>query len=217
MFGADFLDSGLYVAQIIAIAVGLWLGFSLERTVSVKLIGLQHTGSRSGRALRVVTWMGLGYLLSLPFLQVFQVLHSLLQASLPQYGSATLSGIAWGMAPYWLWAVLKSLAMLVVYTVFVSLALPRLKSKIEAIDPGEISEITAIVVVFSAGSIVWNAVNTLFSLVLRPELPVLQLTSPERGIIGFLGGWLIAILIVLTIAFYHNFRQSDLVSTDASP
>lgn len=209
MFGAQYVDVGFYIGQIIAIAVGLWLALRLERVASGKLLGVDQLATSSVRILRVCTWLGLGYLLALPFLQFLQVIHSLVRSSLPQFTNSNMAGIAWGTAPSWLWTVFNAAAMLTVYAIFVTLASPRLKSRIVSLDPSSVTERMATVVIFSGASIVWNAVNMLISNILMLEVPSLQLTAPERGILGFVGGWLVAILLLITLGLYHSWRQTS--------
>ncbi len=209
MFGAESIEIGFYVAQLVAIGLGLWLALSLERIVSRKLMGVVQHATRSARILRISTWLGLGYLLALPFLQILQVFHSLVRSSLPQFANTSMARIAWGTAPGWLWTILNAVAMFSVYAIVVALASPRLKEKIVALDPSAIDERMATIVIFSGASIVWNAVNMLVSNILMLEIPSLQLTAPERGVLGFVGGWLVAVLIILTLGLFHSWRQAN--------
>lgn len=209
MSAAQITNVLVYTGNLIALGFGLWLALPLERAASAKLLPEAVRGEGRARVLRVMNWLGLGFLVALPFLNLIGLVQTTATLVRSEAARASMARVAWGTAPNWVSAGLNTLAMLAVYGLFMYVAAPLLREKLTELGPSEVSAHHATFALLGGAGIVWNGVNLILFLALRPEVRPLQLTAPERGMVGFLGGWLLAIGVVITLGLFHSSQQAD--------
>lgn len=209
MFGSGYLDAIRYGAQLISIAAGLWFAHPLERAISISLLGSDEEAEGSRQLLRVFLWFGLGFLIALPFLQIVGILDTWAGAIL---GRPALSGMdvtAWGIAPFWVMELITTAAWIGTFGLFLYVARPILRAKISRIGQMTLSDGQITLVLFAAAGQVWQSLNTIAFFVLRPPVTPLRASSPDRGSIGYLIGWILAVIVVVSLGLYYNSRQIE--------
>lgn len=199
------------LVYLLCFAAGIYFAVPVEEWIAEEFVDWSDLEQRGVRLLRILAATGLALLLASPLIDLVSVLQALVSTGLAvaagQAGS--LARTSWGVGPGLSFTATTLVVLAITYGLVIRLvrSIPISESARAALD--RLPDSSRTMLALAAASAAWRAVNFLISRVLNLQIPVLQASAAERGLIGYIGGWLLALLLVVTVGLYLDARMVE--------
>lgn len=208
----QLIQTSIDFAILIAYGLGLWIAVRAEPYLTLLLDPATDEGTGVPKSGRVLLSLALAYFISQPVIDLIFFVQSAifwLTPALRSLGQPTVQS-SWGTGPRLMAQGLPVLVMILSYAAVLLAARSygsRRSGRGEAEEPAAVVTWALMLAVASA---VWRGINLVMTTVVQLELPPLQAGASARGMVGFVGGWVVAAGLIALAALYLNAALLDL-------
>jgi len=203
---SDLIGPVVDILSLISIGVGLWVAVSFVPILSSMWPGRIESAPWPVRIGLTLSMFGLAYLVASPLMAVIAMAETLpqLAAALLQPASANALPTAWGLGSWVLEGAMNSGLLLGIFAVSLWIG-ARLRSQVSSGAFGaSLTPMQYWFLVLAAATVVWRAAQTIMLRIVLIRVPALQATSADRGVPGFVAGFVAAIAAIAVIVLFIN-------------
>jgi hypothetical protein len=183
---------------------GFWLAWRLLRRISWIFPRLAPDFEGESHWLILVAWLVLGSLFTAPFVDLVQVAQEMTSFIISSYmgGSAGQTIFSfWGSAPLQLDYIFSISLTLIVYILGYRLGVGLYRSgKLAFLEPFQLQRMDWILLLLAFTSLVNGVTNRFVGNLVWLQLP----GNPFRGALGFVIGWIIAVILIGMILVFMD-------------
>jgi hypothetical protein len=205
----DFQGTLFSLLRLLAPVPALWIAARFEPRISE---AIKHWQQRPlSRAFRLTLWLAIGYLFTAPLLEAIGLAQDVAGAlSRDNWGPGDGGfNTFWGTPPVGWFYVLTAAEVVAVFALVFALGWRYLRAPIaDSLAVSTMHIIDRIFILLACGGLVTGMVRSVvIGVVLLQGPPAISPWS--RGIIGFLGAWLLGLLLFSALVAWLNMRLPE--------
>jgi hypothetical protein len=199
----DIFQSVYSLLLILTLLSGLWLAWRLLRHLSSILPWLTPDLESESHWPFLVVWLILGGLFAAPFTDLVLIIQKTFTFVMPTFSGTSLGDIVsfWGSVPVQLDSILTISLMVVLYFLACRLGIAVYRSgKLAFLDSLGLERLDQSMILLAFASLFTHVVHDFVYRLVWFQFP----GNPYRGVLGYLIGWIIAVILIAMILVFMD-------------